>query len=99
MKKSISALAACAMFSVAGFAGASEPMQLSDNQMDAVSAGAYSIAEGYAVGVLATVVSNSESGTLIKIGSGGTIAKTKASSFNMSSGYVVKAASGAAAEL
>ena len=39
MKKTLIALAAGTLMSVAGFASAAEPMQLTENQMDAVAAG------------------------------------------------------------
>lgn len=99
MKKIISAAAASALMSVAGLASAAEPMQLSDNQMDTVSAGAISIAAGGAGALLGTVISNTSSGTAIVLTPVSLSAITSANSFNFGSGLLVFAGSEAAAEL
>lgn len=99
MKKILSAVAAGALLSVGGFASAAEPVQLNDSQMDQVSAGAYSYATGGAGALIGTAVSASSSGTQVKVKPWSYTATTNASSFNLASGFLVGAASEAAAEL
>lgn len=64
MKKTLSALAATALLSAAGLAGAAEPVQLTESQMDTVSAGATSIATGTFFAGLGAGYSNSSTGTV-----------------------------------
>lgn len=99
MKKALSAIAATALLSVAGLASASEPLQLSDNQMDTVSAGSTSVAAGLATAVWGTTISNSSAGTLVVITPIAVAAATHANSFNLATGYYVLASSAAAASL
>lgn len=56
MKKVVMAVTAAGLFGLASVAQAGEPMQLSDTQMDTISAGATAIgeSEGLAIGNLAT---------------------------------------------
>lgn len=63
MKKSLFAVAAAAMLSAAGMAGAAEPVQLTESQMDTVSAGATSSAGGAFFAGLGAGYSNSSTGT------------------------------------
>lgn len=99
MKKTLSAIAACAMFSVAGLAAADEPMQLTENQMDHVSAGAVSVAGSSAFALLGTALSGSSSGTNVTIKPWKVTLETNANSFALADGLFVTAQSEAAAEL
>jgi len=99
MKKTLSAVAASALLSVAGLASAAEPMQLDDSQMDSVSAGATSVAAGLATALFGTVVSDSNSGTEVVLTPISVTATTYAGSFNLATGLLVSATSQAGAEL
>jgi len=99
MKKTLSAIAACAMFSVAGLAAAEEPMQLTENQMDNVSAGAISIANSGSFALLGTALSGSSSSTSSRLTATSLTLRTNADSFALADGLLVVAQSEAAAEL
>jgi 1-aminocyclopropane-1-carboxylate deaminase/D-cysteine desulfhydrase-like pyridoxal-dependent ACC family enzyme len=69
MKKTLTSIAAVALFSAAGFASAAEPMQLTEAQMDGVSAGSAVIISSSAGGSAGAVLgyANSTSETRLNV--------------------------------
>lgn len=96
MKKTFFAIAAGSLMSIAGFASAAEPMQLTEGQMDGVAAGSHSLlyitssAAGEATAKRGFVFSKSATNLTAN---GGT--SVSSYSKNFASGYRVSAASGA----
>jgi hypothetical protein len=99
MKKTLYAVAASALFSVAGLAGAAEPVELTENQMDIVSAGAYSGAGGTAWAIYGDAVSATSSSTKQVYLPWFVKKETEASTFNYASGGFAYTGSGSSSTL
>jgi len=97
MKKTLAAIAAGALLSIGGFASAAEPMQLTDNQMDTISAGQSSWASsgGHAIfGVVATGADSSSASYFH-----GAVKVTNASTATIALGFGVGAGASAGSHL
>ncbi len=101
MKKTLYAVAASALFSIAGLAGAAEPLQLSENQMDNVSAGWTSVASGSSWALLGSSVSTSgTSATQVSVLPPlFAYGRTEATTFNFASGVLAITSSSAGSSL
>lgn len=100
MKKTLTAIAATALMSLAGIAGAAEPVQLNDSQMDNVSAGAmasYTFTGGAAL--LGAVASGSQTSAYTRVGPWSMTMRTTASSATIATGVGVIAGSSAGSHL
>lgn len=90
MKKLITAAAATTLMAFAGLASAAEPLQLSDNQMDSVSAGQSSSVSSGGTAVFGTITTGVETGTQVRYGSF-VVKQTFASGGTSVSGFLIRA--------
>lgn len=100
MKKTLTAIAATALMSLAGVVSAAEPMQLDDSQMDNVSAAgmsSFSITAGRVL--IGTVASGSETAAYTRITPWSRTYQTTASSATIATGVGVVAGSAAGSRL
>lgn len=98
MKKLLTAAAATALLSLAGLANAAEPLQLSDNQMDSVSAGQSSSVSTGGAAVFGTLTSAVETGTQVTYG-WRVVKQTYASGGTTVSGFLIRAGASAGSSL
>lgn len=99
MKKTITALAATALVSVAGFASAAEPVQLTDSEMDTVSAGQSSWATSSGFALIGTVASGADTEAWVRYRNGTVTKYTAASAATLSSGFLVTATASSGSHL
>jgi len=99
MKKTLTAIAATALMSLAGVASAAEPMQLDDSQMDNVSAGQVSFSVTAGAALIGTVASGSDTSAFTRITPRSRTYVTTASSATIATGVGVIAGSAAGSRL
>lgn len=99
MKKFLTAASAAALLGFAGIASAAEPVQLTDSQMDAVSAGQSSVATSGGFAGFGTVASGADTNAYVRYRCGTVTKYTAASAATISSGVVVGATASAGSHL
>lgn len=98
MKKLFTAVAATTLLSLGGFANAAEPLQLSDAQMDNVSAGQSSSVSTGGSAVYGTLATGADTGTTVKY-RWTVVKQTYAGGSTMVSGYRITAGASAGSSL
>lgn len=99
MKKLFTAASAAALMSLAGLANAAEPLQLTDSQMDNVSAGQSSSVSTGGTAVFGTIATGADTGTLVKYRWGSVVKQTSAGGATMVSGFLIRAGASAGSSL
>jgi hypothetical protein len=99
MKKLFATAVATACLSLAGVAGAAEPVQLTDNQMDAVSAGQTSIATTGGFALIGAVASGATTSANVTYKPWYVSKTTSASAATLAVGAVVTAHASAGSSL